>query len=167
MAKSLAFWNRKLHRHGSIVLALPLLVVIGSGLLLLLKKEVDWIQPPTQQGVSGEPSIGFDRILSVARAIPEAEIESWADVDRLDVRPDRGLVKVRAHSGIEAQIDTSTGEVLQVMRRRSDLIESIHDGTWFHDRVKLWVFLPSALILLFLWCTGLYLWFKPVLAKRR
>ena len=166
-AKSVGFWNRKLHRHGSVFLALPLLVVICSGLLLLLKKDVDWIQPPTTHGAGSDPSIGFDEILSAARTVPEARVESWADVDRLDVRPNRGIVKVRARSGFEVQIDTSTGEVLQALRRRSDLIESIHDGTWFHDRVKLWLFLPCGLILLFLWCTGMYLWFKPVLAGRR
>lgn len=34
-------WNRKLHRWGAILIALPLLVVIGSGVLLQLKQESD------------------------------------------------------------------------------------------------------------------------------
>ena len=51
--------------------------------------------------------------------------------------------------------------------RRSDFIESIHDGTYFHDMAKLGVFLPSAIILLVLWITGMYLFFTTLLAKQR
>lgn len=167
MARSLAYWSRKLHRHGSIAIALPLLIVIGSGFFLLLKKESSWIQPPTRTGVKGDLVVSFERILEQAAAVDEAGVSGWDDVDRLDVQPSKGVVKVRAKSGMEVQIDTTTGEVLQVMRRRSDLIESIHDGSWFHPKAKLWLFLPSAAVLLFLWCTGLYLWMLPVLKRRR
>ena len=100
-------------------------------------------------------------------APPEAGIASWSDIERLDVRPSKGIVKVRAVSNWEVQIDTATGEVLQVAYRRSDLIESIHDGSWFHERAKLFVFLPAAVVLLGLWGSGVYLFLLPYLAKRR
>ena len=45
------------------------------------------------------------------------------------------------------------------------LAESIHDGSFFHDRVKLWVFLPVALVLGMLWLTGIDLFFLPYYAK--
>jgi hypothetical protein len=60
-----------------------------------LKKVSPYIQPTTQHGTGTEPVIGFERILKVARSVPEAEIESWEDIDRLDVRPGKGVVKVR------------------------------------------------------------------------
>jgi uncharacterized iron-regulated membrane protein len=157
--------NRVVHRWGSVAIAGPLVVVIATGILLLLKKESDWIQPPTAKGSSDAPSLPFARILDIARTVPEAEIESWEDVERLDVRPGRGVVKVRAVNRWEIQVDTKTGEVLQVAFRRSDLIESIHDGSFFHDRAKLWVFLPSALVLFGLWVTGLYLFILPYWTK--
>ena len=116
-----------------------------------------------QKGIA----IGFDQILTVARTVPEAQIESWADVDRLDVRPGKGMVKVRAENRWEIQIDANTGAVLQVAYRRSDLIESIHDGSFFSEHAKLWVFLPSALVLIGLWITGMVLFFRPYLAKAR
>jgi uncharacterized iron-regulated membrane protein len=50
------------------------------------------------------------------------------------------------------------------------LIESIHDGSFFHDRAKLRLFLPAALVLVGLWMTGIYLFFLPYFAiwkKRR
>lgn len=159
-------WSRKLHRWGAILIALPLLVVICTGLLLQLKKEWGWIQPAERRGVGTTPSITFDQILTALRGVPEAEVESWEDVDRLDVRPGKGMLKVRCNNDWEVQIDTATGEVLQVAYRRSDLIESIHDGSFFHANAKLWVFLPSGLVLLALWFTGVYLWVLPIWAKR-
>ncbi|MEQ8768860.1 MAG: PepSY-associated TM helix domain-containing protein [Planctomycetota bacterium] len=162
-----ALWNRKLHRWGAILTALPVLIVIVSGLFLLLKKDVDWIQPSSATSSGGEPGISFEDILASASSAEGAGIRSWDDVDRLDVRPSKGLVKVRGKSRWEVQIDIATGDVLQVAYRRSDLIESIHDGSFFHDSVKLWIFLPSALILFGLWVTGIYLWLLPHLVKRR
>lgn len=163
---SAASLNRKLHRIGAITIALPLLLVIGTGILLLLKKESAWIQPPTARGSSMELSLSFDAILAAAVGA-DVGIGSWADVDRLDVRPSKGIAKVRGDNRMEVQVDTATGEVVQVAYRRSDLIESLHDGSWFHENVKLWAFLPSSLVLLGLWGTGLYLFLLPHLVRRR
>jgi len=158
--------NRKIHRWGAILTALPVLIIVLSGMLLQLKKETNWIQPPTCKSSGGPLVIGFDRILEIASGIPEADVSSWDDIDRLDMRPGRGIVKVRPRSRWEIQIDMATGEVLQVAYRRSDIIESIHDGTFFHSAVKLWVFLPVAVVILALWCTGIYLFLLPHLRRR-
>jgi hypothetical protein len=135
--------------------------------LLQFKKQSGWIQPPTQKGTSGDLIVSFDRILEVARTVPEAEVATWDDIDRLDVRPGKGVVKVRCKSRHEIQIDTATGDVLQVSVRRSDLIESIHDGSFFHEGAKLWIFFPAALVLTGMWGTGLYLFIRPYIARRR
>ena len=106
-------------------------------------------------------------VLTAVKAVPEAGVDSWDDIDRLDVRPGRGMLKVRCKNRWEVQLDASDGEVLQVAYRRSDLIERIHDGSFFSDAAKLWIFLPSALIFVVLWGTGVYLFFQPYLAKRK
>jgi uncharacterized iron-regulated membrane protein len=159
--------DRVLHRWGSLLIALPLLLVISTGILLLLKKQVAWIQPPTQRGTSQELVLTFDQILEISKTVPDARIRTWEDIDRLDIRPSRGMVKVRSKSRWEIQLDAKTGEILHHSYRRSDLIESLHDGSFFHDGVKLGVFLPSALILLGLWVTGLYLFLLPYIARSR
>ncbi len=142
---------------------LPLGLVIASGLLLMVKKDFSWIQPPTAIGASpaAVPEQGFDELFEVAQGIGELQLESWKDLDRVDVKPGKGIVKFVAANRWEAQIDTETGEVLQVAYRRSDLIESLHDGSFFADEVKRWVFLPSGIVLLVLWGTGIYLFFLP------
>lgn len=159
--------SRKIHRWGSIIIAIPFLIVLISGIILQLKKDVAWIQPKSMTGISTQPSISFDDILIISKSVNEAEIGTWKDINRLDVRPDKGIVKVRTQNHWEIQIDTKTGEILQSTYRRSDVIEMLHDGSWFHDNVKLWIFLPSGIIVTILWITGIYMFFIPYLNKRR
>jgi len=158
--------NRKVHYWLAIVVALPAIVIICTGLLLQLKKQLAWVQPPEQRGSSKTPTITMDRILEICQAVDEAEVRSWSDINRVDVRPSRGMLKVWARNNWEIQIDSATGDVLQVAYRRSDFIESLHDGSWFHESVKLGVFLPAGIILLVLWLTGLYLFWLPIVVKR-
>ena len=157
--------SRKLHRWASILIALPFLIVLVSGLFLQVKKQFDWIQPSSQTGSSVGASVPFNDVLTVAKSIPELQIDEWIDIDRLDVRPDNGIIKIRSINGWEAQIDSHSGEILQVAQRRSDIIEAIHDGSWFHDEAKLWIFFPSAIVVTILWITGIYLFFYPYFAK--
>lgn len=159
--------NRIFHRWGSVLIALPLVVVIATGILLMLKKQSAWIQPPTIGGTTKELKVSFEEILASAKSVPEAGIESWDDIDRLDVRPAKGMIKIRGINRWEIQLDAATAEVLQVAYRRSDLIESIHDGSFFHDKIKLYVFLPSGILLFLLWITGLYLFAQPHLTRRK
>lgn len=159
-------WSRKLHRWGAIATALPLLVVLCSGVLLLLKKQVEWIQPHTAAAPVGPPVVSFEKILAAARSVPGVEVADWGDISRLDLRLREGVVKVQCESGWEVQVCATTGQVLKHAVRRSDLIESIHDGSFFHPAAKLGVFLPNALIGLTLWLTGLWLWLMPHVRRR-
>ena len=104
-------------------------------------------------------------MLDAAKSKPEAGIQSWGDVERIDVQPGRGIAKIQSKTSWEVQVDLQTGDVLQVAYRRSDFIETLHDGSGFHDRAKLWVFLPTAAVALGLWFTGIYLFFLPLSVK--
>ena len=141
----------------------PLALIIGAGVLLMLKKDIDWIQPPTVRGVAPAqvPSQSFEALFEAARATPELELNAWTDLDRVDVKPGKGVIKFVSDNRWEAQIDTHTGEVLQVAYRRSDLIESLHDGSFFSGAVKRYIFLPAGIILALMWATGIYLFVLP------
>ena len=159
--------NRKVHYWASALIALPLLFIIGTGTLLQLKKHWTWVQPAEQRGSTKTVSIELSTILAVLKARPELGVSSWNDVKRLDVRPDKGMVKAWLQSDWEAQIDLANGRILQVAYRRSDWIESIHDGSIFGDVVKLGLFFPTAVTLLLLWLGGMWMWLYPLLHKRR
>lgn len=159
--------SRSLHLWVSLGIFIPVLIVLGSGLLLQVKKEFDWVQPPTQKGMSAVPELSFEVILHAAKQVPQAGITQWDDIDRLDVRPSKGIVKVRAKNHWEIQLDTQTGKVLHVAYRRTDTIEAIHDGSWFFEGAKLWVFLPAAILLLVLWITGMVMLVTSLKSKYR
>lgn len=158
---------RKTHRWGAVLIALPFLLVAISGLLLQIKKQVPWVQPETKQGDGKIPTISMNDILMAAKSVPEASVQSWGDIERIDARPRDGVIKVHCKNRYEVQVDFQSGVVRQVAYRRSDLIESLHDGSWFGDSAKLYVFLPVAVIVLGLWATGLYLFILPYAVKWR
>lgn len=160
--------NRKIHYWTSAIVAVPMAVMIGSGLLLQGKKQWAWVQPAEVRGTGTTPVIGLEEILAAARTVPDMQVQTWDDVSRLDVRVDRGLAKVSLMNGHEVQVDLGTGQVLHTAYRRSDLIESIHDGSYFGgDWIKLGLFLPTGIALALLWCGGLWMWWVPFAAKRR
>lgn len=163
--------NRKVHYWGSIIITIPLLLVIATGILLLLKKDVVWIQPETITGSSKEdiPQISFQELLNSAKSVKQAKIFNWEDIKRIDIQPGKGMAKVVSINNYEVQIDTQTGKVLQVAYRRSDVIEALHDGTYFHESVKYLVSMPSGIILFVLLTSGVVLFVQPywVRAKRK
>jgi uncharacterized iron-regulated membrane protein len=160
--------NRKVHYWASFFAAAPLLVMIGSGLLLQSKKHWSWVQPVEQRGTGTDPVIDLEGILTSLKSVPEMGVTSWDDVNRLDVRPGRGMVKAWLMNGYEVQVDLGTGSVLQTAYRRSDLIETIHDGSFFlGDWTKLGLFLPAGITMFLLWLSGLWMWWVPFAAKRR
>ena len=160
---------RQVHYWLSLAVFLPAGIMFFAGIFLMLKKEVAWIQPPTYKGavVAEMPSITFEDMLATSRLQTEAQITGWTDIDRIDLRPGKSVAKIRAKSGWEIQIDTGTGDVLHVAYRRSDLIESIHDGSFFADWVKLFIFLPVGILLIVMWGTGIYLFLLPRMKRKK
>jgi len=71
---------------------------------------------------------------------------------RVYIYPDKGITTIRAKNRQEFQIDSTTGEVLQVAVRRTDWLEDVHEGKW--KGLNLWLFLPVHILSLILWLTG-------------
>jgi len=73
-------FNRQVHYWGSIIVAVPILIIILTGILLLLKKEYAWIQPPSMKGKSKISVIKFEEILKSVKTVNVAGINGWEDV---------------------------------------------------------------------------------------
>jgi uncharacterized iron-regulated membrane protein len=160
------FWTT--HKWVGICASLLVLNTAVTGIMLLVKKSVPWIQPPEVAGTApNEMAVSFDQILETLRSVPEAQVDSWQDVDRMDVRPGKGMLKVRCRNGWEVQVDSATGAALHSALRRSDLIEQIHDGSFYGAVVHDWIMPTFALGLLFLTGSGLFLWLEPKFRRRR
>lgn len=160
------FW-RQVHYWGSLLVMLPFGVVVATGLLLMLKKDLAWIQPPSERGIVSPiaPTRSLDEFYQTAKRVPELGLRNWQDLRRVDVKVGSGVVMFVGANNWEAQIDIETNRVLSVAYRRSDTIEALHDGSYFSPNVKRFVFLPSGIVLFILWATGVYLFILPQ-AKR-
>ena len=149
-------------------IAVPLVVVIISGILLQLKKQLPYVQPVEQSGIVHEPVVTPAGYLEAINAAKQDGDVTWKDVQRIDIRPSKGIAKVILKSDVEYQIDLGTGHILQREIRRSDFIESLHDGSFFAgDISKLGVFLPAAIGLLVLCLSGIYMFWLPIIVKLR
>ena len=160
--------NRRTHAWISICFAVPLVVIIITGILLQLKKQLPFVKPVERAGVTHEPVATPAQYLE---AINRGKLDgnvTWKDVQRVDIRPSKGIAKVILKSDVEYQVDLGTGHILQRELRMSDFIESLHDGSFFAgDISKLGVFLPAAIGLLVLWVSGIYMFWLPLVVKLR
>ena len=149
-----------------LLLAFFVLISALTGIFLSLKKEVDLLQPPTQKGESKVLST-WKPLSELALIANEAFFKTHPEqrenaIDRMDVRPSKGIIKVLYQSGYwEVQVDGTSGEVLSIARRHSDWIEQLHDGSIISDGFKLVSMNVLGLGLLALMCTGLWLWYGP------
>lgn len=165
---------RKIHRTIAIFLFAFFLVVSVTGLLLGWKKNSGGlILPPTSKGVSSDLKtwLPIDSLRAIAvKALHDSVSPGLSDeLERIDARPQKGMVKfVFADDYWEIQLDGTTGKVLLVDRRRSDIIENIHDGTILdvlfntkNDQFKLSYTTIMGLSLLMLTLSGFWLWYGP------
>jgi len=113
------------------------------------------------------PALTFADILARVNAVPQATGLKWQEFDRIDFKPSKGSAKFVTPDNYEIQIDITTGQILSVAFRRSDIIESLHDGTFFGDWAKHYIILPSGIALFILWLSGIYMFFQPRLQKSK
>ena len=162
---------RVVHRYLGVSVALLLLISAVTGILLALKKDVALIQPPThkglQQNLKDWKSLD-DLALMAQEALYKAHpVEQGNLIDRIDVRPSKGMVKVLFDQAQwEVQLDGSTGAVLSIARRHSDWIEALHDGSIISDAFKLVSMNFLGIGVVFLISTGLWLWYGPKKLRR-
>ena len=158
------------HKWIGIALSLMLINISVTGLLLLEKKQYDWIQPSTRQGAPGSSAdfITLQQVLDAVFACQHPDFADINDIDRIDFRPGKRVHKVRSTKHhAEIQIDAVTGEILSTSTRRCDFLEQLHDGSWFgpwmHGMIMPVVAVANTVLAL----TGLYLWLGPKFKLRR
>jgi uncharacterized iron-regulated membrane protein len=161
---------RAIHRWVGLINALFLVVIATTGFLLSIKKRADWLQPPTKSG--GEIAqfsevVPLERVAQTVFAQGLPELQTKKDMDRFELHVGKNTFKVTSKSGYrEVQVDAKTGELLSIGRRNDSFMEQIHDmsffSAWMHD----WILPAVAVCLFLLGCSGIYMFFVPVLRRR-
>ncbi|MEM8908630.1 MAG: PepSY domain-containing protein [Bacteroidota bacterium] len=136
-----------------------------------MKKDIALLQPPTQKGAQKDLSQWkpIAELADSAKAALYAAHPEQIDnpIDRIDVRPTKGMVKVLFDQGHwEVQLDAATGQVLSIAKRHSDWIEALHDGSIVNDAFKLLSMNFLGFGLLLLVASGFWLWYGPKQLRR-
>ncbi|HLM00874.1 MAG TPA: PepSY-associated TM helix domain-containing protein [Pyrinomonadaceae bacterium] len=166
--------TRKIHRALGAFLFVFFFIVAVSGLLLGWKKHTGGvILAKSYAGKSTNPQdwLPVHVLQEKANRIAREQIspDLPLELDRIDIRPDKGMVKfvfINGYWGI--QLDCTTGELLHIERRRADFIENIHDGSILDyllgmkdGELKLVYTSVTGFALLTFTITGFWLWFGP------
>ncbi|HEX2080519.1 MAG TPA: PepSY-associated TM helix domain-containing protein [Longimicrobium sp.] len=119
------------------------------------------------------PDVPNDSPGALPQSLPLAELAARAEravrpevaasgIDRMDVRPGDGFVKVRFDDREvhEVTVDLASGRVLHVGLRNDVFLEKLHSGEIFGDG---WTLLSdvAAIALAILVISGLWLWLYP------
>jgi uncharacterized iron-regulated membrane protein len=171
---------RKIHRNTGVLLFAFFFIIGITGLLLGWKKNsFGLILPPTASGTSKDlrewKSLYELNALADSTLLAATGPETSTRLDRIDARKDKGIVKfVYIQDYWEVQMDGATGKPLQITQRRSDLIEDLHDGSffdlYFHTKgepIKLVYTLIMGIALLIFTITGFWLWYGPKQIRRK
>jgi hypothetical protein len=171
--------SRKVHRTTGALLFVFFFITAVTGLLLGWKKHSGGlILPVSHQGKSTDPTdwLSLSTLTEKSHEIARREVSpaQSLELDRIDVRPDKGMVKfvyVENYFGI--QLDMTTGELLHIEHRRSDLIENIHDGSYVDyvlgtsdGQFKLVYTTIMGTALVIFTVTGFWLWLGPKQFRR-
>ena len=158
------------HKWAGIILAVVFTMTAVSGFMLLIKKQVSWIQPPTQKDAEGavEDFITNQQLFEIIFAQDHPDFRSVEDIERVDFRPGKRVFKVHSeHHHAEMQVGAVSGKVLSVSWRMSDLLENIHDGSFFAGWIHGWFMPAYAVMLLFMAFSGLWMWIEPKVRRAR
>jgi hypothetical protein len=150
------------HLWVGVLFTVVLLVISVTGILLNHKRGLE-LMPEVEHAPTGE----FTRALSLGdlgeRALRAAnETGSFERIDRMDVRPRDGLIKVRLRNATstEVTLDINDGRVLHIGPRGDVFLEKLHSGEIFGPQG---IFLSDAgaVALTLLLITGYWLWLRP------
>lgn len=159
--RRLARWMFYGHLWLGIITTGIVLILSISGILLNHKRPLG-LMPDVDHIPTGE----FDRALPMHELVRRADLAApeaaGSGVDRLDVRPRSGIIKVRYRDDVvtEVTLDINDGRVLHVGLRNDVFLEKLHSGEIFGAG---WVLLSDfgAVGLIILIGTGYWLWLFP------
>lgn len=165
------------HLWLGVISTIALIAISVTGILLNHKRGLG-LMPE----VSHEPTGEFVNAISVERwaaaalaAAPPESRPGWSPgdsvnialIDRMDVRPRDGYVKVRLRdkASMEMTVDINSGKVVHVGRRGDVFLEKLHTGEIFGGQPFVILSDIAAIALVLTLITGYWLWLVPKLHR--
>jgi hypothetical protein len=166
-----------IHLWLGVLSTIALIAISITGILLNHKRGLG-LMPDVPHEPTGEftAAVSLERLAYAALvAAPPAAKGDWKDgdpvdislIDRMDVRPRNGFVKVRLRdkSSMEMTVDINTGQVIHTGRRGDVFLEKLHSGEIFGGIRFVILSDIAAVALVLTLITGYWLWLVPKLGR--
>ena len=162
-----------IHLWLGVLVTVALVAISVTGILLNHKRGLG-LMPDVEHEPTGGfgQSIALERLaLAALEAAPQTARGGWKSgdpvdidlIDRMDVRPRNGYVKVRLRdkASTEMTVDITSGKVLHVARRGDVFLEKLHSGEAFGGVRYVILSDIAAVALVVTLITGYWLWLVP------
>lgn len=147
---------RKNHRVIGLIITLPLLMTVITGIILQLRGQFEFIQPaPVKTELTSSPLLTFEKI---------SEQFGEKNIEQIIWKPSKASLVVRLKNGDEAHLHPQTGEVFKQLPRRTSFLIELHQGSWLGKFGQYGIHFLSGLGLFFLIISGLVIY--PFKRKR-
>jgi uncharacterized iron-regulated membrane protein len=156
------------HLWLGVVFTVVLTAVSITGILLNHKRGLG-LMPDVAHAPVGAfgTALPLSRLAGIAlAAVPPGDSLDVGFVDRMDVRPRDGFVKVRLRdaASTEVTVDLTSGKILHIGPRGDVFLEKLHSGEIFGSRGVL-LSDAGAIALAITLITGVWLWLVPKLRR--
>ena len=162
---------RSIHKQVGLVASLFLLVLSITGFLLAIKSQASWMRPTSHKGevlTDYLAAIGPGHAMQSAFNLNDPRLKTPDDIDRLEYRVKDNLYKVLSKTGcLEVQVCGETAKVLGTGQRNDQLVEDLHDFSFFADALHTWGLPAIAVGLFALSVTGICMYATPVIRRAR
>ena len=165
-----------IHLWLGVIATVALISISVTGILLNHKRGLG-LMPDVPHEPTGAftTSLSLDRLAYAALvAAPREARGDWQEgqpvdvslIDRMDVRPRNGFVKVRLRdkASMEMTVALTTGQVLHVGRRGDVFLEKLHSGEAFGGPMVILSDIAAVALVLTL-ITGYWLWLVPKIGR--
>ena len=166
-----------IHLWLGVLSTIALIAIAITGILLNHKRGLG-LMPDVPHEPTGEftAALPLERLAYAALvAAPQSARGDWKEgdpvdislIDRMDVRPRNGLVKVRLRdkASMEMTVDITTGQVIHTGRRGDVFLEKLHSGEIFGGIRFVILSDIAAVALVLTLITGYWLWLVPKLGR--
>ena len=166
-----------IHLWLGVVSTIALIAISITGILLNHKRGLG-LMPDVPHEPTGEftAALPLERLAYAALlAAPPAARGDWKEgdpvdislIDRMDVRPRNGFVKVRLRdkASMEMTVDINTGRVIHTGRRGDVFLEKLHSGEIFGGIRFVILSDIAAIALVLTLISGYWLWLVPKLSR--
>ncbi|KAF3984814.1 MAG: hypothetical protein HFP81_00250 [Methylococcales symbiont of Hymedesmia sp. n. MRB-2018] len=152
----LSVFSHKLHRVSAYVIAIPFLVILITGILLLLRKDLPFMRS------GGEPNIKVEQIQKmeyVFNVIDDRFNVRFDDIKAVHLYINRGIYRVDDKQGKTYNLKADDLTTISTYVKKdtiSNFIFRLHEGTIFGDFTLYFIYLPSSIFMMLLLFSGIY-----------